>query len=132
MRLNRRAEAGFMEALVAMMVATIALTAFMGVLVHTAAEEHPPEVSLSFLDALSVEDGVIVGIDEDVLRRECGMMGYGSMAVKVTVRLPDGPVTLKAGDVSGENLGFASGTMAVPCDDGTVVTAAYEVVVSSA
>lgn len=129
MRLDKRGEAGIMEAMVAMMVATIALTAFLGVMVLTAAEENEPQISVSFLDALSIEGGEVVGIDEITLQNECARRGYQSMAVKIIARLPAGPVTLNVGEAIGDgSMGFASGTMNIVCDDGTTVVATYEVV----
>lgn len=118
-----------MEAMVAMMVATIALTAFLGVMVLTAAEENEPQISVSFLDALSIEGGEVVGIDEITLQNECARRGYQSMAVKIIARLPAGPVTLNVGEAIGDgSMGFASVTMNIVCDDGTTVVATYEVV----
>ena len=120
-----------MEAMTALMIATVALTAFMGFLAYAQAQDPPePEVSLTFLQRLSIEDGRISGFDEDYCETECAIRGYDSMAVIITAELPGGTVEIRAGGTSpGSSVTVESGTVHLPADDGSRVMAHYEVAV---
>ena len=120
-----------MEAMTALMIATVALTAFMGFVAYTQAQDPPePEVSTVFLKQLRIEDGDIEGLPDDYTERECAIRGYCSMVIDIDAQLPDGEAHLRQGDSSeGCSLTLESGTFLIPADDGTSVMAHYEVAV---
>lgn len=129
MRMNGRAEGSFAETLMAMMVVTIALTAFMAVFAYSLnANERETPVSTSFVNSLRIEDGQIVGIDESYITEECTRKGYSSMVITLETAGPFGHAYLRLGESSDSDFGYARDTVTVPCDDGTRAALTYEVV----
>ncbi len=121
---------GFAEMIVAMMIATIALTAFIGVVAYEASQDHIRcDVSTAFLSDLKIVDDKIVGVDNEYINDECAKNAYRSMVISVKVVGFENVQSLRLG-TSTDNCEtvYANGTVNIPCPDGKVVTAMYEVV----
>ena len=130
MRMNRKAEGSFAETMIAMMVVTIALTAFMGLFAYSCCHDGGPDVRIStdFVKDLRIEDGRIVGVDQSYIDDECTRKGYSSMVITVETAGNVNHCSLRIGTGSATDYCFVRGTVDLPCDDGTVVIANYEVV----
>ena len=73
-----------METMVAMMIVTITLSAFMTVFAYTnMPEPEIPDVSTDFLDSLSIGNGTIIGLEEDYTETESERKGYMSMTIHI-------------------------------------------------
>lgn len=131
MKTDKRAAGGFMEAMTAMMIATVALSAFMGLVAYSQAQDPPePDVSTVFVQRLCVEDGCIVGVGPEYIEQECAMNGYDSMVIRVTAELPDGTAVLNLGSpLSDRNMTVEQGTAVLTTDTGDRVIAHYEAAV---
>ena len=131
MNMNKRAGGGFMEAMVALMISTLALTAFLGFTAYCHSSEPPaPEVSTAFLQELELDGGGLTGLTEEDLIRECADNGYESMVVKVEVHAHP-PISLTLGHpTDGAELDVVHGTMHFKGEDGrSLLLAHYEVAV---
>lgn len=130
MRMNRRAEGSFAETMVAMMVVTIALSAFMSVFAYSlhTADDGDQYISTDFTDGISISDGEFSGIDEDYVSEECARRGYASMVIVLETAGGVDHVYLKLGTSSDTDFTFTKGSFIAPCDDGSQVIVNYEVV----
>lgn len=130
MKMNRKAEGSFAETMIAMMVVTIALTAFMGVFAYSCCHNDGPDtrISTDFVKDLRIEGGEIVGVDQSYIDDECTRKGYASMVITVETAGSVNHCSLRIGTGSDSDYSFVRGTIDLPCDDGTVVIANYEVV----
>ena len=130
MRMNRRAEGSFAETMIAMMVVTIALTAFMGLFAYSCCHTDGSDVRIStdFVKDLRIEDGRIVGVDQSYIDDECTRKGYSAMVITVETAGDLNRCSLRLGEGADSDYSFVRGTINIPCDDGTTVIASYEVV----
>ena len=77
MRKDRRGIGGFMGTMVAMMIVTITISAFMAVFAYTnLPEAEVPGISTDFLKDILVIDGEITGIDDSYVVEESERKGY--------------------------------------------------------
>ena len=129
MRMNRKAEGSFVETMAAMMVVTIAVTAFMGVLAYTQVpEEKDLQVSDDFVEDLKIENGVIVGVDQEYIDDECTRKGFSSLVIIVKTVGDNNRAELRIGQSSESDFKAINGLADIPCSDGTTVLVSYEVV----
>ena len=129
---DRRGEGGFMEAIIALMMVTIALTAFFGMLAYSEIGESDDGISLDtgFIEDLKIIDGEIFGETEkqlDSFVEKNGLNGT-RLTVKVAGTLSDAVMVRSSGYEEGNNVGTMTGTFSVDSDDGRVFAASYEVV----
>ena len=129
---DRRGEGGFMEALIALMMVTIALTAFFGMLAYSEIGGSDDTISLDtgFIEDLRMVDGEIVGNTEKQLDRFIEKNGLNGtrLTVKVAGTLSDAVMIRTSGYEEGDNVGTMTGTFPIDSDDGRVFAASYEVV----
>lgn len=129
MRMNRKAEGSFAETMMAMMVVTIALAAFMGVFAYSLhTQESEVRISTDFVKDLRIENGEIVGVDQSYIDDECTRRGYSAMVITVDTAGSINGYHLRVGQGNGHDFTSVSGTLDLECDDGSVVLARYEVV----
>ncbi len=129
MRMDRKAEGSFAETMVAMMVVTIALTVFMTVFAYSLqSDDREQPISTDFTESLRIVDGDIVGIDESYVDEECTRRGYSSMVITIETAGDFNHASLLLGNPSDSDFTYVSGMTEIPCDDGSVVAARYEVV----
>ena len=129
---DKRGEGGFMEAIVALMMVTIALTAFLGMLAYSEIGESDDEITLDtgFIEDLRIADGEIVGDTERQLDRFVEKYGLNGarLTVKVAGTLSDSSLQRASGIEEGNNVGTFAGTLSIGSDDGRTFAASYEVV----
>ncbi len=134
MKLNRKGEGGFMEAMIAVMVVTLSLTAFMGVLSYNVLTDSPEETvveepALEFLDLLSIKDKKIVGdLDEEM---EGLAFGYSAVKIKVVAI---GNVSIESldktyGEKTDNIVRSDVGSVLLNADDGRTLLCSYEVII---
>ena len=129
MRMNRRAEGSFAETMIAMMVVTIALAAFMGVFAYSLhTQDSSIRISEDFVRDLRIEKGEIVGVDQAYIDEECSRRGYSAMVITVDTAGNLNECHLRLGQGNDHDFTSVSGIVDLRCDDGTVVIARYEVV----
>ena len=129
---NKRGEGGFMEALVALMMVTIALTAFLGMLAYSEIGESYDEMTLDtgFIEDLRIVNGEITGETEKQLERfvEKNGLNGARLNVKVAGTLSDSSLERNYGTADGNKVGTFTGTFSIGSDDGRTFAASYEVV----
>ena len=129
---DKRGEGGFMEAMVALMMVTIALTAFIGMLAYSEIGKSDDSVSLDtrFVEDLQIVDGNIAGETGKYLDRFVEKNGLNGtrLTVKVAGSLSDASLLRTSGTEEGNNVGTFTGTFSIPSDDGRTFAASYEVV----
>ncbi len=131
--MNRRGEGGFMEAIAAVMVVTVSLTAFMGLLVNVAVNDSGPgtdDIGTDYISSLTVVDGKIVGdIHDDIAFIS---EKHGIDFIEVKVRLIGDVVSDSFYDCFGkgrtDNVSSRYGTLTMKADGGRVLDASYEVI----
>lgn len=129
MKMDNRAEGSFAETMMAMMVATVALTAFMGVFAYSLHAEHDSgEISTAFLDSVRIGEEGFTGIDESYIEEECVRMGYSSMVITLETAGSINHAYLRLGSPSDSDYTYEKGAFPAECFDGTVVMVNYEVV----
>lgn len=130
MKMDRKALGGFYELMLAMMIACIAISSFLGVVAYEKAySETNVSIRTDFLNDVEIINGEITGITEYDIEVECQTNGFHSMVVTIDVAGNHNNCSLKIGNVSeGRDYVFTDGNMKIPCDDGTSVMATYEVV----
>lgn len=128
---DRKGIGGFMEAMVAMMIVTIAITSFIGLLAYNELPTTDDEIRIdtSYL-RFSVVDGKITGDIQERMERSCER--YGLLGITVDIKLI-GPLfdderTYQCGITDGDNNRIGNGTLRLECDDGSIVLASYRVV----
>ena len=121
-----------MEALVALMMVTIALTAFLGMLAYSEIGESDDTITLDtrFIEDLQIVDGKIVGDTEKQLDHfvEKNELNGSRLTVKVAGTISDASLVKTSGTEEGNNVGTFSGSFSINSDDGRVFAASYEVV----
>ena len=129
---NKRGEGGFMEAMVALMMVTIALTAFLGMLAYSEIGKSDDRVTLDtrFIEDLQIIDGEIVGETEKQLDHfvEKNGLNGARLTVEVAGTLSDASLVRTSGTAVGDNVGTFTGSFSISSDDGRVFAASYEVV----
>ena len=121
-----------MEAMVALMMVTIALTAFLGMLAYSEIGESDDTITLDtrFIEDLQIVDGKIVGDTEKQLDHfvEKNELNGSRLTVKVAGTISDASLVKTSGTEEGNNVGTFSGSFSINSDDGRVFAASYEVV----
>ncbi len=128
---DRKGIGGFIEAMLAMMIVTIAITSFIGLLAYNElpASDDEVRVDTSYLK-FSVVDGRITGDIQEGMERSCDR--YGLLGITVEVRLI-GPLfdderTYQCGITNGDNNRIENGTLRLGCDNGSTILASYRVI----
>ena len=126
--LNRRAESGFMGAMVAVMAVMTMLMVFLAVFPMAFEESDDDEIPMYFLDSVSVAGGkMIFGTDmEEFLKKE------DIKGIKVILRPIgfDGTYSEMFGSSDSDEITVRTGILVIPVEDRTL-NAEYEVAVWS-
>lgn len=119
-----------MEAMVAMMIITIAMTSFISLIAYNELPTFNDDVMIdtSYL-RFTVVDNKITGDIQDQMELSCEK--YGLLGINVDVRLI-GPLfndekRYQCGITDSENNRVKNGTLRLSCDDGSIVLASYKV-----
>lgn len=128
---DRKGEGGFLEALSALMIVTVTLTSFLGMLSYSelGSAERTTELDTSFIDDLELCDGKMIGDTVSHLGRFVeknslnGARLYASIAGNSDVSRTD-----TVGIADGNNVGSISGTCTIDANDGRTFVLTYEVV----
>jgi hypothetical protein len=133
MRLNKRGDLGFPEAIMAAMIVTLALTMYIGYFaLNTVGNESGPEVRVDhrIFENLSLRDGEVVGDIEIQLISEAERHGY--RGISFTCEVPGGlgikGKSLCIGNMDGK-IDSERFLLQLKSSDGRVVPAVIEVVV---
>ena len=133
MRLNNRAECEFMETMIAVMVITITLTAFIGLLTYTSISDtiDTVDIETDYLSRLSIQNENIVGDVQNDLQEQIYANDYSF--IRLTVRtiglVSENTFVASAGEKTTDNVISKTGTLVLRSDDGRRLAASYEVVV---
>jgi hypothetical protein len=127
MHLDRKGEAGFMEAILAAMVVTVALTGFMGLLALNSASEDVPsvDVDIDTFDGLGIVDGKIAWTGDEGPSVPEGICGI-RLTVSAVGGIMDGEFVISDGECEGLRE-CKVGTAIIGSDDGRAVLCNYEV-----
>jgi hypothetical protein len=129
---DKKGEGGFLEALAALMVVTVALTAFLGMLSYSGLgrSDSPIDVDTSFIDNLEIRDGEITGETVSHLERfvDRNSLNGARLTVSVAGNICDSSRTDSVGDTDGNNAECVSGTFSIKGEAGCIYAAKYEVV----
>ena len=129
---DKRGEGGFMEAMVALMMVTIALTAFLGMLAYSEIGTSEDTISLDtkFIEDLQIVDGKIIGDTDKQLDHFVEKNGLNGtrLTVKTAGTLSNASLLRSSGTEDGNNVGTITGTFSIRSDDGRTFAASYEVV----
>ena len=129
---NKKGEGGFMEAIIALMMVTVALTAFLGILAYSEIGNTDEDISLDtdFIEDLEIADGRITGETDRELERFIEKNGLNGtrLTVNVAGSLSDASLRWTVGIEEGNNVGTMTGTFPICTDDGRIFAASYEVV----
>ena len=127
---DRKGLGGFMEAMVAMIIVTIAMTSFISLIAYNELPTFNDDVMIdtSYL-RFTVVDNKITGDIQDQMELSCEK--YGLLGINVDVRLI-GPLfndekRYQCGITDSENNRVKNGTLRLSCDDGSIVLASYKV-----
>lgn len=119
-----------MEAMVAMMIVTIAMTSFISLIAYNELPTSNDDVMIdtSYL-RFTVVDNKITGDIQDQMELSCEK--YGLLGINVDVRLIgplfDDEKRYQCGITDSENNRVKNGTLRLSCDDGSIVLASYKV-----
>ena len=119
-----------METMVAMMVVTITLSSFMTVFAYTNLQEsEAPDISLDFLNDLRIDNGAIVGLEDNYPELESGRRGYVSMTITIRTVGTVHNLELSLGNpMPGHNQFIENGSFMIPDVNGERYAAVYEVI----
>ena len=135
MRLNKKGEGGFMEAMVAVMAVIITLTAFLSFLALSISydDEDDPDIPLDLLDHVHIVNGKIEADIEERMDIIINRYGYAGMRVILSTAgsVFDSSLTVNAGITESDIIRSKGGTMIVKADDGRSVPVRYLVAVWS-
>ena len=135
MHFNKKGEGGFMEAMVAVMIVIISLTAFLSFLVHSSSQssDDEKELPLNVLDGVSVAGGKIVADIEDDMAMAMERYGYIGMRIEISSAdsILDSKVVVNAGYQDSDIIRSKCGTIIVKADDGRSVPLNYVMAVWS-
>lgn len=127
---DRKGLGGFMEAMVAMMIVTIAMTSFISLIAYNELPTSNDDVMIdtSYL-RFTVVDNKITGDIQDQMELSCEK--YGLIGINVDVKLIgplfDDEKRYQCGITDSENNRVKNGTLRLSCDDGSIVLASYKV-----
>ena len=119
-----------MEAMVAMMIVTIAMTSFISLIAYNELPTSNDDVMIdtSYL-RFTVVDNKITGDIQDQMELSCEK--YGLLGINVDVKLIgplfDDEKRYQYGITDSENNRVKNGTLRLSCDDGSIVLASYKV-----
>lgn len=120
-----------MEAMVAMMIVTIATTSFIGLLAYNELPTSDDEVAIdtSFLK-FTVTDGRITGDIVERMERSCERYGLLGMTVEIKLIGPlyDDERSYQCGIVDSDNNRVKNGTLRLDCDNGSTILASYKMI----
>ncbi len=129
---DKRGEGGFMEAMMAFMVVTVAMTAFLGMLAYSdiGHSETHYDLDTGFIEKLELRDGKIVGETDKHLEGFVEKNNYNGakLIVKIAGDLCDSSLGRSVGRTDGNDIGTISGTFPISSDDGRTFVASYEVI----
>lgn len=129
---DKRGEGGFMEAMLALMMVTAALTTFLGLLAYSeiGGSDDGAAMDTRFIEDLELIDGEIVGETEKEMSRfvEKNGLNGARLTVRIAGDLSDSMMVRSVGTEGGNNVGVISGTFSIRSNDGRVFAASYEVV----
>lgn len=133
MKMNNKAESGFMEAMAAVMIVTVTLTAFIGLLTYTSISDTSETIDIetAYLNKLSIKSEKIVGNIQNDLQEQVDINEYKSirLTVKIIGLVSDDTFIISAGEKTTNNVASKTGTITLQSDDGRRLAASYEVVV---
>lgn len=119
-----------MEAMAAMMVVTVALSIFLGLLAGAGAQERAePDIRVDYLGKLSVSGGAIVGEVSEEMEVQKDFSGFSCVRLRVHVAGETDIYERTAGLPSQGDLVCKTGTLLMKDDKGRSVPAVYEVAV---
>ena len=131
--MNNKAESGFMEAMAAVMIVTVTLTAFIGLLTYTSISDTSETIDIetAYLNKLSIKSEKIVGNIQNDLQEQVDINEYKSirLTVKIIGLVSDDTFIISAGEKTTNNVASKTGTITLQSDDGRRLAASYEVVV---
>ena len=129
---DKKGEGGFMEAIMGLMVVTIALTAFLGLLAYTNLGEIDERTTLNteFIEKLGLKEGKLSGETHDHMESFIERNGLNGARLTVIIAgtLSDASLTDSVGITDGNNVDSINGTFPIESDDGRTFVASYEVV----
>ena len=129
---DRKGEGGFMEAITALMVVSVALTAFMGLLAYSEIGDKNDRITLDteFIEDMELRDGRLCGETHQQLERFVDSNGLNGARLNVSVAGPlsNASLTDNAGIEDGDNIATINGSFPLDSDDGRRFVASYEVV----
>jgi hypothetical protein len=130
MRMGKNAEGGFMEAIAAMMVVTVALSMFLGVIATAGSQEQSiPEIRTDYLDKLSVSDGAVVGDVSYDMEMQMDFAGFSCIRLRAHVAGGGEVYERTAGTPSEGDVLCETGSILLKDDKGRSVPVVYEVAV---
>ncbi|NLN71791.1 MAG: hypothetical protein GX137_03250 [Thermoplasmatales archaeon] len=130
MRMRRNAEGGFMEAVAAMMVVTVALSMFLGVLANAdLREQRMPDIRTDYIEGLSVSDGIVVGDVSAEMEVQKDFAGFSCIRLRAHVAGETEVYERTAGAPTEGDVLCATGSMLLLDDMGRRVPVIYEVAV---
>lgn len=133
MRMNKKAECEFMGAMIAVMVITVTLTAFIGLLGYISISDttETDDIETDYLSKLSIKNENIVGDVQDDLQEQICSNDYNfiRLTVKTIGLISEDTFSASAGEKKTDNVISKTGTLILQSDDGRRLAASYEVVV---
>jgi len=130
MRMRKNAEGGFMEAVAAMMVVTVALSLFLGVLGNAdLSEQRTPDIRTDYIGMLSVSDGIVVGDVSAEMEIQKDFAGFSCIRLRAHVAGETHVYELTAGTPTDGDVLCETGSMLLKDDMGRRVPVIYEVAV---
>jgi hypothetical protein len=135
MKLNKKAEGGFMESVLAVMAVVITLTAFLSFLSLSLSDEHEAETDIpaNILDNVRIVDGSIEADIEGKMNETVERYGYGGMKVILSISnsIYNTSLTVGVGSFDTDVVMSKNGTMTVETNDGRTVPVNYSMAVFS-
>lgn len=133
MRLDKRGDLGFPEAIMAVMIITLSLTAFMGVVAFDLVnndDDRSIELDPKIFERLSLDAGTVVGDLNDELNSMVDRHGYKGISVtcKIPGELGFESAVFSVGDLAGDPV-FDRFLCSMNSSDGRVLPAVIEVMI---
>ncbi|MDR0524220.1 MAG: hypothetical protein LBG62_07380 [Candidatus Methanoplasma sp.] len=130
MRKDKNGGFGFPEAVMAMMVVSLALTAYLGFFASSAAAGGAPSIDRGIADGVSVVSGSVSGDLSDDLRALVEKRGYRGASVRCydPCGAASGSLEFSTGSMDGRVYGERF-LRAVPSDDGRAIPLVFEAAV---
>lgn len=133
MRFDRRGDLGFPEAIMAVMVVSLSLTAYIGVMAITIADDQDDadvRIDKRLFNGFTIEEDRIKGDIEESMIATMERHGYNGITIKCNVpgtQLIDA-FSLTVGQMEGDIFSERH-LISIKCDDGRTVSAIAEVIV---